>query len=126
MTTFAAVAVCTLLGALGVFQVVLASGAPLGRFAWGGQHRVLPRRLRISSAVSVALYALLGFLLLTRAGLLRPWASDWAVDIAAWVVAGYFFLGIWMNLASRSTPERALMTPVVAILCGLSIIVAAG
>jgi hypothetical protein len=79
MTTVAAVAVCALLGALAAFQVVLASGAPLGRFAWGGQHRALPRRLRISSAVSVAIYALLGVLLLTRADLIRPWAPEWAV-----------------------------------------------
>ncbi|MGA8978863.1 MAG: hypothetical protein WB473_07065 [Pedococcus sp.] len=47
------------------------------------------------------------------------------MHVATWVVAGYFFLGIGMNLASRSKPERVLMTPVVALLCVLSGVVAA-
>ena len=44
---------------------------------------------------------------------------------AAWVVAGYFLVGIGVNLASRSKHERAVMTPIVALLCGLSVVVAA-
>ena len=52
---FAAVVASVLLAGLAVFQVALIAGAPLARFAWGGQHRVLPTRLRIGSAVSVAL-----------------------------------------------------------------------
>ena len=50
--SFAAAGVCVLLGGLAVFQALLALGAPLGAFAWGGQHRVLPTRLRVGSAVS--------------------------------------------------------------------------
>jgi predicted permease len=125
VTAFAAVLACALLGALAVFQAALVFGAPLGRFAWGGRHRVLPRRLRIGSVVSVAVYAVLGCIILARAGLTSPWPPEGAVRAAAWVVAGYFLLGIGMNLASRSTSERAVMTPVVALLCGLSILVAA-
>lgn len=57
-----------LLGCLAVFQVLLIAGAPLGRFAWGGQHDVLPARLRIGSAVSIALYAVFAVLMLQAAG----------------------------------------------------------
>ncbi len=125
MSTFAAVLVCLLLGALAVFQALLASGAPLGRFAWGGQHEVLPQRLRVGSVVSIGVYALLAATVLARAGLLSTGVPEGLVHVAAWVVAGYFFLGIGMNLASRSKPERILMTPVVALLCVLSGVVAA-
>ncbi|MEW9873186.1 hypothetical protein [Arthrobacter sp. HS15c] len=49
----AAIAACALLAALAVFQAALIAGAPLGRFAWGGQHDVLPAKLRIGSATSM-------------------------------------------------------------------------
>ena len=117
--------VCVLLAALAVFQALLACGAPLGRFAWGGQHRVLPRPLRIGSLVSIGIYALIASIVLTRADLVSIGVSDRFVRIAAWVVAGYFLLGIGMNLASRSKPERAVMSPLVALLCGLTVVVAA-
>ena len=124
MTTVAAALVCLLLGALAVFQAFLALGAPLGRFAWGGQHRVLPTPLRIGSAVSIGLYALLAAVILARAELVTIGVPDGVVHTAAWVVVGYFFIGVGMNLASRSTSERAVMAPTVAVLCGLCVVVA--
>ena len=126
MTTVAAGLVCGLLGVLAVFQVLLASGAPLGRFAWGGRHRVLPTSLRLGSAVSVAVYAFLAAVVLVRADLLAAGVPDAVVRTAAWVVVGYFFIATGMNLASRSKSERAVMVPTVAVLCGLCAVVAAG
>ena len=125
MTTLAAVVVCGVLAALAVFQAFLMFGAPLGRFAWGGQHTVLPTSLRIGSAVSIALYALLAAVVLARADLVVTGVPDSVVHTAAWVVVGYFFIGIGMNLASRSKSERAVMSPTVAVLCGLCAVVAA-
>lgn len=125
MVTTAAAAACVVLAALAVFQVALALGAPIGRFAWGGQHEVLPTRLRIGSAVSVALYAAIGAILLARAGMITLGLSDRAVEIAAWVVTAYFALGILMNAISRSRPERLVMTPTCAVLAALSAVVAA-
>ncbi|MFH7323017.1 hypothetical protein [Aeromicrobium sp. JJY06] len=124
MVTTAAAAACVVLAALAVFQVALALGAPIGRFAWGGQHEVLPTRLRIGSAVSVVLYAAIGAILLARAGAISIGLSDRAVEIAAWVVTGYFALGVLMNAISRSRPERLLMTPTCAVLAALSAVVA--
>jgi hypothetical protein len=126
VTTFAAVLACTLLGALAVFQVLLVLGAPLGRFAWGGQHRVLPTRFRVGSIVSVLIYALLAVVVLARAGLVETGVSDGFLRTTTWIVVAYFFLGIGLNLASRSKPERAVMSPVAAVLCALCAVVAAG
>lgn len=124
MVTTAAVAACVVLTALAVFQVALALGAPLGRFAWGGQHDVLPTRLRVASAVSVVLYAVFAAILLARTGVIGLGLSDRAVEIAAWVVTGYLALGILMNAISRSRPERLVMTPACLVLALLSGVVA--
>ncbi|KQU69078.1 hypothetical protein [Phycicoccus sp. Root101] len=123
MITSAAVGACVLLAALAVFQVLLACGAPLGRFAWGGQQDVLPPRLRIGSLVSVLIYVLLGWVLLARAG--QVGGRGAIVGVGAWVIAGFFLLGAAGNLASRSRSERYVMTPVAALLCVLALVVAA-
>ena len=100
-----------LLGCLAVFQLMLVAGAPLGRFAWGGQQVVLPTGLRIGSAVSVAVYGAIAVLVLEAAGALDLLPEGF-VDVALWVLTGYFALGVAMNAASRSRPERVVMTPV--------------
>lgn len=126
MTAFAAIAATILLGLLAVFQLALAVGAPLGRFAWGGQSTVLPTRLRIGSVVSIVIYALIAAVLLERAGLIRLFGAAGFVQVAAWVVFAYFTLGILMNAISRSKPERYTMTPITIVLAGLSLLVALG
>jgi len=119
----AAVVSLLLLAALAVFQSLLVVGLPLGRFAWGGQAEVLPASLRVSSAVSVALYAAFAVLILQAAGILSL-LPDGIAGVAIWVLAGYFVLGIAMNAASRSRPERLVMTPVVAVLAAACLVLA--
>ena len=126
MVTSAAVGLLILLAALAVFQVALACGAPLGRFAWGGQHRVLPTRLRLGSLSSVLIYALIAAIVTARAGLVDVDVSDRVVQVAAWGVAAYFLLGVGVDAASRSKPERTVMTPLCAVLGVLSVGVALG
>jgi hypothetical protein len=112
-----------LLGALAVFQTALAAGAPLGRFAWGGQYEVLPSRLRVGSVISIALYAVFALLMLQAAGVVAVLPQGLA-GVAIWVLAGYFALGIVMNAASRSRPERLVMTPVVVVLGAAALVLA--
>ncbi|WP_291389152.1 hypothetical protein [Devosia sp.] len=125
MTVIAAWTACTMLAALAVFQAALAAGAPLGHFAWGGQHRVLPRGLRIGSAIAIALYAAFAVIIAQRAGILA-WVPDGVAAIGIWVIAAYSALGIPLNAISRSRPERFTMTPVVAVLLVLVLSVAMG
>jgi hypothetical protein len=46
------------------------------------------------------------------------------VNIAIWVIAAYFTLGILLNGISRSKYERNLMTPAVLVLAGITILIA--
>jgi hypothetical protein len=121
----AAIALCVILALLAVFQLALACGAPLGRFAWGGQHRVLPARLRLGSVVAIVIYALIGILALDRASVIDV-VPDLVSTIGMWVAFGYFVLGIPLNAISKSKPERFTMTPVVTVLAILSLLVALG
>jgi hypothetical protein len=121
--TSAALLGVVLLGALAVFQTFLVAGAPLGRFAWGGQHVVLPPRLRVGSGISVLLYAAFAVLILQAAGALAVLPRG-LVDVAIWVLTGYFALGIVLNAVSRSRPERLVMTPVVLVLAIVCLVLA--
>ena len=126
LSSIAAILLCVLLGALALFQLALVFGAPLGRFAWGGADRVLPARKRIGSVVSILLYAAFAWVFLMKAGLVPMVLPEIVVDVAAWVIAAYFALGIALNAVSKSKPERYTMTPVVIVLTVLSVIVAIG
>lgn len=120
-----ALALTILLGLLALFQLSLALGAPLGRFAWGGQHRVLPAGLRIGSAVSILIYALIGVIAWDRVGAIDVFGEPFS-EVAMWVVFGYFALGILMNAISRSKPERLTMVPVTIVLSVLAFFIAMG
>ncbi|WP_457098804.1 hypothetical protein [Microbacterium sp. P5_E9] len=120
-----ALALTVVLVALAIFQLALVFGAPLGRFAWGGAHRVLPARLRVGSAVSVLIYALIDVIAWDRVGAVDVFPEPFS-EVAMWVIFGYFVLGIVMNAISRSKPERNLMVPVSIVLAVLSFLIAMG
>lgn len=125
MIPVAAWTAVAVLAALAVVQGCAALGAPWGRLLWGGRHRVLPTRLRVGSALSIALYGAFGWLLLSRAGIVAGGGAGFAV-VATWVLFGYFALGILLNLASRSRPERWTMAPVCLVLATCTLLVALG
>lgn len=115
---------CLLLAGLAAFQCALIAGAPLGRMAWGGQHRVLPSNLRIGSAISIGLYALFAYAALAKAGLAPPSITYSFTSVTMWVMTAYFALGVLMNGSSRSKPERLVMTPVSVALAVLYLVLA--
>lgn len=119
------IALTVILALLAVFQAALAAGVPWGHFAWGGQHRVLPRNLRVGSVSSIVIYALIAFVAWERAGM-SSLLPDIVAQVAMWVVFAYFTIGIALNAFSRSTPERVTMTPIVFVLALLSLLVALG
>jgi hypothetical protein len=124
MIEFAAVTACIILAGLSVFQRCLIGCAPIGRFAWGGQHTVLPDSLRAASVSSIVLYVLFSMVILAKAGLVSLPVDGQIIKVAMWVLTAYFFVGIFMNAISRSKPERFVMTPVAGALAILFLIVA--
>lgn len=123
MTITLAVIASIILAGLAIFQLALALGTPLGKYAWGGQHRgTLPAKLRIGSAVSIVLYAIFAVVALDKAGAIDV-LDDSVVNVAIWVIVAYSFVGILMNGISRSKPERYTMTPIVTVLAVLFLMI---
>lgn len=123
MIELASLAACAILTGLAIFQIALIFGAPIGKYAWGGQHIVLPPSLRVGSVISVVLYIIFAVFILAKANLTpSPFSGD-VLTIGMWVLTGYFILGIIMNGISRSKPEKKLMTPVATLLAVLFLVV---
>lgn len=123
MIIFAAITALLVLTGLSIFQVALIFGAPIGKYAWGGAHTKLPRRLKIASSMSIILYALFAIFILNKTGIIAVITNQDIVNIGMWVITAYFFLGIGMNAISRSKAERNLMTPIALALAVLFLIV---
>lgn len=124
MSGTAAILAATILAGLTAFQAALAAGAPLGHLAWGGQQTVLSPGRRIASAATIPIYVLIALILLDQAGVIHI-VPDGVAQVSAWVVGGFFLLGVAANLASSSAPERRIMAPIAFLLAALAIIVAA-
>ncbi|WP_396667144.1 hypothetical protein [Microbacterium sp. R86528] len=120
-----ALALTVILLLLAIFQLALALGAPLGRFAWGGQHRVLPPRLRVGSVIAIVIYGVIDLIAWDRVGAVDLFPELFS-EIAMWVVFAYFALGVVMNAISRSKPERYTMVPITLVLAVLSLFIAMG
>ena len=115
MTTAAIISII-IFSLLSVFQLLLIVGAPLGHFAWGGQHKTLPRKLRVGSAVSILIYAAFIVCILSKAAIWPILPEGTFLDVSLWIMTAYLTLGILLNAISRSRPERYTMTPVVFVL----------
>jgi hypothetical protein len=123
MPVILAYVACAVLAALALFQLALIAGAPLGRFAWGGQDQVLPARRKAGSAVSIVLYVVFVLVILQSVGLITLLPAVVA-QVATWVVAAVFFASFVMNGISRSPSERAVMAPVSLALAAICVFLA--
>lgn len=105
-----------ILAGLTIFQLALIFKAPIGFLAWGGQHRVLPTKLRLASASSIVLYVLFAIVAISKAGVIEVFPEGLFLTIITWVLTVYFYLGILLNGMSPSKYERYIMTPIAATL----------
>lgn len=113
-----------ILSLLSLFQLSLAFGAPLGQYAWGGKHKVLPPSLRVGSALSLLVYLVITICLLSKSGIYQIIQQGTFLNILVWVIFVYLVLGIFMNAISRSKRERYTMTPIVILLASCALTVA--
>lgn len=124
--TIAAIVFAVMAGGVVGFQVALALGAPLGRYAMGGAvPGRFPPPMRVAAVVQGALIGLLAVGVLSTAGLVLPdlaVAFPWLVWVAVVVSA----LAVVLNAISRSAGERRIWVPVAAVLLVSSLLVALG
>jgi hypothetical protein len=108
---------------LAFFQLLLAIGKPYGEYAWGGQHKILPKSLRVGSVVSVGLYTLFSMIYIDKSSLITIFPEGIIKSYGIWVLVAYLVVGVVVNGISRSKKERNTMTPIIIVLliCGLII-----
>lgn len=124
LSFIAAITACLILLGLSIFQILLISGLPLGKYAWGGYHEVLPKKLRIASGTSILIYFIFGIIILFAANILNTGSYGWLINILKWILVAYFALGVFMNGISQSKKEKLVMTPIAAILFICSLVIA--
>lgn len=110
--------------AIAVFQVALASGAPLGRAAWGGASAVLPRNLRVASSVAIVIWLLATVIVLGRVGIAVVPLPAALLGLGTWILVVLLIVGAIMNFASSSPWERFGWAPLTVILALLTLLVA--
>jgi hypothetical protein len=108
------------------FQVALASGAPWGSYAMGGQRAgQYPPAMRAAALVQAALLALLAVIVLDAGGVLAlGWTA--ALPWIPWIPVVASLASAIANAATRSVVERRLWLPVAIVMLLSSIVVAAG
>ena len=106
-----------LFGVIAIMTVLVACGLPLGEFTMGGQHKILPKKFRITAVISVAIQIFAMIIILQAGGLLPLWLSFKVTKYICFFFATYLSLNTIMNMISKSKKEKYVMTP-------LSIIVA--
>jgi hypothetical protein len=124
---FAAFVAAIGFGALFVFQIVLATGLPLGRAAFGGASDTLSPELRITSVVSAFLLLWAIWTVLACSDVIA--AGKRARAIARWLIWGFvvlFSLSAVANIASSSPWERFGMAPFAVVLVVCCVIVGLG
>ena len=104
---------------LAVMTTLVACGLPLGEFTMGGQHKILPKKLRVMAGISVVIQLFAMIIVLQaggKIGLLFPYKI---IEYICFFFAIYLSLNTIMNFLSKSKKERYVMTPLslIAAIC---------
>ena len=108
-----------LFGVIAIITVLVACGLPLGEFTMGGQHKILPKKFRITAVISVAIQIFAMIIILQAGGLLPLWLSFKVTKYICFFFATYLSLNTIMNMISKSKKEKYVMTPIslIAAIC---------
>lgn len=110
---------------MSLFHVAVLTGIVPADMVWGGRVAISAARLQIME--SVALVVTLGFagIVWLRLRDIRSGEPRRGVTIGIWLISGYFLLNTVGNLASTTSLEAWLFTPLTLFLavCGLRLAV---
>lgn len=121
---FAAIIAAVLFAVMGVFQLLLALGLPLGKLAYGGKYERLPTNMRIMSLVAIGIFVLGLISVIERAEIIIIFNNPILVLVVVWVITIYLAFNTLLNAISKSKPEKLIMTPLSLILSICCFIVA--
>ena len=100
-----------LFGVIAIMTVLVACGLPLGEFTMGGQHKILPKKLRVAAVISVAIQIFAMIIILQAGSFISFWFSFKVTKYICFFFAAYLSLNTIMNMISKSRKEKYVMTP---------------
>ena len=106
-----------------ILQLLLALGILPISMSWGGTQDILTPTLRMASLGAVIVLALFAFVIRRRAGLIGGDTVPTIIKILSWFITAFMVLNTVGNLASQSSGERVLFTPLSLILAGACFVV---
>ncbi|KAB1641420.1 hypothetical protein [Gulosibacter chungangensis] len=123
MATVLAFALTGMLGLLAIFQIALAAGAPLGKFAWGREHTTLPLNLRFGAISAVLRYAFIVFIALDRSGTIAVLPEEFSFWVM-WLIVAHLGFSVILSLLSKSKYEKMTLAPYTFAMGVLSLLIA--
>ena len=107
-----------------LFQIALAAGMPWGHLAWGGRYgKILPKKVRISSAFAIPLLVFFSIMFLQYVELIPVFIGRPLSTIILSVITAFFALTILGNVTSKSKHEKIVMTPVASLIFIISLLI---
>ena len=100
-----------LFGIIATMTVLVACGLPLGEFTMGGQHKILPKKLRVAVVISFFIQIFAMLIILQAGGFISMWLSFKVTKYICFFFAAYLSLNTIMNMISKSRKEKYVMTP---------------
>ena len=100
-----------LFGVIAIMTVLVACGLPLGEFTMGGQHKILPKKFRVMTAISVGIQIFAMIIILQAGGFISMWLSFKLTKYICFFFTVYLSLNTIMNMISKSRKEKYVMTP---------------
>jgi hypothetical protein len=111
--------------AVALFQLAIVLGAPVGEYAYGGQHEgVLPLKFRFASVVSLLLMLAITGHYLAQIGFFTPLFGGQFNSIANWSLVGFFGLAALVNNISKSEKEKRVFGSITIAMLLSAILVA--
>ncbi len=101
-----------LFGIIAIMTVLVACGLPLSEFTMGGQHKILPKKLRVVAVISVAIQIFAMIIILQAGSFISLWFSFKVTKYICFFFAAYLSLNTVMNMISKSKKEKYVMTPI--------------
>ena len=101
-----------LFGVIAIMTVLVACGLPLGEFTMGGQHKILPKKLRVVAVISVVIQIFAMIIILQAGGFISLWLPFTVTKYICLFFAAYLTLNTIMNMISKSKKEKYVMTPI--------------
>lgn len=111
LCSYFAILGAVIFGVIATMTVLVACGLPFGEFTMGGQHKILPKNLRVAAVISVAIQIFAMIIILQAGGFIPLWFSFKVTKYICFFFAAYLSLNTIVNMISKSRKERFVMTP---------------